>query len=340
MRRKSAILVFAMVGLVVLVILAGFAPVSVVALGPGPTFNALGSVNGQPVVTVTGRPVYPTTGHLNMTTVQVTNGMSALQALRFWLDPDEQVVPRAQVYPPGQSDAKVTQINNEMFSTSEQSAEIAALRYLHEPLVTSVAGVQPDGAARGVLATGDVLLAINGQPVTAAGQVTQVIRAAKPGDKVAITYRRGTAAPAQGQVTLGSRPGGTGGFLGILVQDLPVHPEQIKVSLADVGGPSAGLMFTLAILDKISPSDLTGGKFIAGTGTIGPDGSVGPIEGVRLKMIGARAQGATVFLVPAMNCAEAKDSPPAGMTMIKVTTLSQAVDALGALKAGRPVPGC
>lgn len=330
----------ALVGLVVLIGIAGFVPVPLVALSPGPTFNTLGSEHGKPVVSVTGRPTYPTSGHLDMTTVNVTDGLKAFYALGAWFDPHARVVPRVTVYPPGQSDARVRQLNNEMFSTSEQAAELAALRYLHEPTFTSVAGVQPDAAAKAVLAPGDVLLAIDGQQVNSANQVTQLVRKSRPGDKVAITYRRGSGPPTQGQVVLGSRPGGSGGFLGILVQDQPADPNQIQISLADVGGPSAGLMFTLAILDKITPIDLTGGRFIAGTGTIDPQGDVGAIDGIPFKMLAARDKGATAFLVPADNCKEAQESAPSGLTLIKVRTLTEAVNALNALKAGRPVPGC
>jgi PDZ domain-containing protein len=99
-------------------------------------------------------------------------------------------------------------------------------------------------------------------------------------------------------------------------------------------------MFTLGVLDKITPDDLTAGKFIAGTGTIEENGAVGPISGIPHKMVGARAKGATVFLVPDGNCKEAASSVPDGMRLVRVGNLNDAVNALQALKAGRPVPGC
>jgi PDZ domain-containing protein len=346
--RRIKILVIALGALVVLVVVAARVPVPLVALGPGPTYNTLGQVGGQAVVTVTGRRVYPTSGHLNMTTVEVADGLNALQALAAWLSPRHQVVPRSVVYPPGQSSAQVDQVNNAMFETSEAFAEVAALRYLHQPTKVLIAAVGPKAPAGGLLKAGDSLVNVNGQPVTSALQVTQLLKQSRPGDKVPITYQRGTAPPAWGVVTVGARPpvrpggppDGPQGYLGIATEDAPAGPDQIKIALADVGGPSAGLMFTLAIIDKITPDDLTGGRFIAGTGTIDPQGNVGPIAGIPLKMIAARDAGATDFLVPAGDCQEAKGSAPDGLTLIKVNTLADAVNALNARKADRPVPGC
>ncbi|MEV7414280.1 S16 family serine protease [Streptomyces sp. NPDC089919] len=123
-------------------------------------------------------------------------------------------------------------------------------------------------------------------------------------------------------------------------------PRTVKVtlSLADVGGPSAGLLFSLGIVDKLdgngSGGDLTGGTSIAGTGTIDDDGTVGAVGGVALKTQAARRDGASVFLVPRAECADARAELPAGLRLIPVTTLSGAVDSLRALQKGGPVPAC
>lgn len=348
MSRRSKLLTIAVSVLVVLVIVSALVKVPLVALSPGPTFNTLGDDQGKPVVAVTGRPVFPTTGHLNMTTVSVSDGLSALQALGLWVSPRYQLVPRSVVYPPGASTAQVTQLNNEMFQASEQFAQVAALRYLHQPTKVVVALVGPNAPAGGLLKVGDSLLTVLGQPVTSALQVTQLLKRTKPGDKVPVSFQRGSGPPGQGVVTVGARPpkqpggapDGPQGYLGVSTEDLPAGPGKIDIALADVGGPSAGLMFTLAVIDKITPGNLTGGRFIAGTGTIDPDGAVGPISGIPLKMIAAREAGATDFLAPAGDCQEAKGAVPDGLTLIKVNTLSDAVSALNSLKAGHPVPGC
>lgn len=128
---------------------------------------------------------------------------------------------------------------------------------------------------------------------------------------------------------------------------LGLSPERVKVdlNLADVGGPSAGLMFTLGIIDKIDGDgrggDLTGGMTIAGTGTITPSGEVGAVGGVPLKELAAERDGASAFLVPKAECATAKAQVPEGLRLVPVRTLDGALDALRALRGdGGRVPSC
>jgi len=128
--------------------------------------------------------------------------------------------------------------------------------------------------------------------------------------------------------------------MGVEVTEQYKFPFTVKFSVGEIGGPSAGMMFALGVIDKLTPMNLTGGKFVAGTGTITPSGQVGAIGGVEQKMVGARDAGATVFLAPASNCADTKGAVPAGLRVVKVSTLSQAVDDLEAIKAGQPVPSC
>jgi PDZ domain-containing protein len=114
----------------------------------------------------------------------------------------------------------------------------------------------------------------------------------------------------------------------------------VDFNLANVGGPSAGLMFSLAVVDKLTTGDLVGSTFVAGTGTISSDGKVGQIGGITHKMVAAHAAGATVFLVPAKNCYEANSDNPSGLRLIKVETLNQAVDALHAIQVGGQPATC
>ncbi|WP_338400166.1 S16 family serine protease, partial [Streptomyces graminilatus] len=111
-------------------------------------------------------------------------------------------------------------------------------------------------------------------------------------------------------------------------------PFTVDIKLADVGGPSAGLMFALGIYDKLTPGSLTGGKFVAGTGTIDDDGKVGPIGGIELKTVGARDKGAQYFLTPADNCAAAAKDTPDGLTLVKVGTIGDALNALKDIRSG------
>jgi PDZ domain-containing protein len=128
--------------------------------------------------------------------------------------------------------------------------------------------------------------------------------------------------------------------VGVQEAESLVNPFTVNIKIGNIGGPSAGLMFALGIIDKITPANLSGGKFIAGTGEIEANGTVDPIGGIQQKMVGARAAGATVFLTPAANCPDTAGAVPAGLRLVKVSNLAGAVSALQALKAGRAAPSC
>jgi len=172
-------------------------------------------VHGQTVVSVSGRTSYPTTGHLEMTTVGVTDNLKAINALSAWLDPNEELVPRAAIYPPGKSDRQVEQENTAQFNDSETNAEVAALSYLKEPVKVVVGPLSVNAPAAGVLKEGDQLLSVKGQPVTSPGQVSQILTSTRPGDQVPLSYQRGDGPAVLGTVTVGARPDGPQGFLGI-----------------------------------------------------------------------------------------------------------------------------
>jgi len=129
--------------------------------------------------------------------------------------------------------------------------------------------------------------------------------------------------------------------VGIAVQTERKFPFNVSIQLNGVGGPSAGMMFALGIIDKLTPGgDLTDGKVVAGTGTIDASGNVGAIGGIQMKTIGARRDGATVFLAPADNCADAKANLPAGLELAKVSTLQDALTALKDIHEGKTPPSC
>jgi PDZ domain-containing protein len=130
--------------------------------------------------------------------------------------------------------------------------------------------------------------------------------------------------------------------MGVEIMERYKFPFQVNISVGDIGGPSAGMMFALGIIDKLTKLNLTAGRFIAGTGEITPGGQVQPIGGIQQKMVGARNAGATIFLTPAANCADTKGAVPAGMRLVKVSTLNQAVTYLEALRSGQSqsVPSC
>jgi len=322
-------------------LLGGFVRVPYVALGPGPTYNTLGDDGGAPVIDIAGQRTYPTAGNLNMTTVSVSDHLSMLGALGMWVSGRYALAPREVYYPPTKSEQQIEQENTAAFNDSQTSAEAAAVHHLGYPTKVLVDSVSKDGPADRVLDPGDQLLAINDRPVADSLQVQGAVAGSRPGDEARLTFRRGAEPPRTETVRLATAPDGRPqGYLGLSASGRPDVPFQIKISLADVGGPSAGLMFSLAIVDKLTPGELNGGRFVAGTGEINDAGQVGPIGGIPFKMTMAREAGATVFLVPAGNCAEAKSQAPDGLQLVRVGTLDEAAKALETMNAGGPPPSC
>lgn len=345
--RRTATIVAAAVTLVVLVSVTALLPVPYAALSPGPTFDTLGSVNGTPLITIEDRRTYDTSGHLNLTTVSESGGPSGRldlgTALLGWLDDDVAVVPRELVYPQDQTPEEIKQRNAEDMELSQEHATAAALRELGIPAETSVVvrSVQEGAPAQGELRAADTILRVDGEEVTSAEQVGVLVRRHEPGEQVTFTVRRDGAERTVTVGTVASPDDATRAIVGIVPDETVDPPFTIDIQLDDVGGPSAGLMFALGIVELLTPRDLTGGAFVAGTGTIDDEGTVGPIGGIQQKLIAAREAGATVFLAPADNCAAAARATPDGLRVVRVATLDEAVDALDALRGGdTDVPSC
>jgi Lon-like protease len=321
-------------------VLLALVTVPYVSLGPGPTFDTLGEIDGKEVVDIKGADVHPTTGHLNMTTVSQRDNLTLGQALTLWASGREQLVPRDLVYPPDKSKDEIDKSNNQDFKRSEDSAEYAALGYLKYPPAVTAETVSKDGASAGKLKEGDAIDAVNGTLVTDLEQFQGLMAKTKPGDEVVLDFRRKNSAPGVTTVKLGSAPDKKQGVLGIGVVEAPWAPFTINFNLANIGGPSAGLVFSLAVIDKLTTGDLSGDRFVAGTGTINSDGKVGSIGGITHKILAAHEAGASVFLVPADNCDEAKSAHQDGIDLVKVNKLGDAVDALKALSAGGEASRC
>ncbi|RZT84171.1 PDZ domain-containing protein [Pseudonocardia sediminis] len=316
-------------------------PAPVVSLGPGPTVNTLDVYQGKQVVSADGLPTYPTSGHLNMTTVGVTDGMTAFQAMGLWFSGDHQLAPRYTLYPPNLSSEEVSSANKQEFDSSVANAEAAALTYLRLPTRVTVGALTADSPSSGVLAEGDRIVAVAGRPVSSVPMLLEILKGARPGTPLALRTQRGDDPVREVSVTPSAYPGDPArAFLGITPATAPADGDRLSITLGDVGGPSAGLMFTLALVDKLTPGELTGGRFIAGTGTITPEGTVGPISGIRFKMLKASEVGAQTFLVPADNCAEAASEVPDGLQLARVGTVTDAVTALDTIRAGGTPRGC
>lgn len=347
--RRNRTLVIGAVPVVVLLSLIGLPKipgtdidltVPYAAQGKGPTYNTLGDVEGMPVVDIEGAKVDETSGNLNMTTVAVRTNMTLAQALGRWIATDDTLVPMEQIFPSGVSESEVQEQNATAFASSESNATISAMNYLHKPIESMVVDIADNSPAQDKLKVNDVITAVNGQKFATPGDLAKIIRDKKPGDIVTLTVGRQDKEEKM-DVTLGEREvdGETIAFLGVTTVAQPAGDVKVTYNLKDVGGPSAGLMFSLAVVDKLSPGELTGGKFIAGTGTISADGTVGPIGGITHKIPAAKDAGAEAFLVPADNCAEAAtvDDAP---TLIKVDSLEDAVHDLEDYKSGRDIETC
>ncbi|QKW09037.1 PDZ domain-containing protein [Streptomyces sp. NA04227] len=358
MPRRTATMLASTLMLIALLCAGVFIKVPYSEMSPGPTVNTLGEHGGEPVLQISGRKTYPTTGNLNMTTVRVTSAdytMNLAEAVYGWLAHDDVVVPHETLYPDGKTEEQSSQENAEEFSQSQESAKVAALKALDIPVATRVvvSTVRKNGPAQGTLHAGDVIRAVDGTPVTNPTDVVELVTAHKPGQKVEFTIVPAKeAAEAEKarkepkrttKVTATTEKGDKGqAVVGIEAGTDHTFPFTIDIKLADVGGPSAGLMFALGIVDKLTKDDLTGGKFVAGTGTITDEGKVGPIGGISMKTVGARDKGAEYFLTPKDNCATAAKDVPDGLTLVKVDTIDDAMKSLEDIREGRTgkLPKC
>ncbi|CAL9625909.1 putative protein YlbL [Actinosynnema sp. ALI-1.44] len=337
--RRTWTLVVSLAVVLGLGLLGGFARVPYVALGPGPTYDTLSQVNGADVVHIERQQTFPTNGTLTMTTVSLTDDVSLFGALGLWVSGRYALAPREEFFRPGESEQEVRDQNVKAFQDSQTSAEVAALRYLQYPMKVVAAEVTKGSAADNVIQPNDRLLAVNGKEVAQYEDVRTALEGTKPGDQVDITFQRESARQTA-RVTLGKQDDRQNGFLGVLPVDRADVDFDIKISLSDVGGPSAGLLFALSIVDKLTPGELNGGQSVAGTGEIDDKGNVGRIGGITFKMVAAHEAGAKTFLVPAGNCDEAKQHAPEGMKLVKVEKLADAVSSLEAINAGRDFPTC
>jgi PDZ domain-containing protein len=311
-----------------------FYQLPVVTLLPGPAEDVL------PQIKVTGSTkLYATDGHLYLTTVGVDDRVNFYEALLDFADRDVQVVPRSAIYPDDQSQQEVDLENAAEMDSSKLAATIVGLREAGfkvdtDPDGVRIVGVVPGSAAEHKLEPEDRVVSVAGKPVGSAEDLRKAIGAATVGRQLAFEVQRGRRTlPVT--VTPGAAPTGPRRpYVGISLADVFDFPVNLQIETENIGGPSAGLMFTLAVVERLGREDLTRGRSIAGTGTMDFDGKVGPIGGIRQKLIAARRMGATTFFVPADNWSEAQGGKPRGLELVKVTTVD---DALRWLRAGSNV---
>jgi PDZ domain-containing protein len=337
--RRGWTVLLSILTVIVLAVLGAIVPVPFVALGPGPTYDTLGNVNGTQIVQVDGTRTYTTTGQLRMTTVSLKRDVTLFSAFGLWVSGRYALAPREEYIRPGQTEEEVQQQNVQMFQDSQSDAEVAAMRLLGNPVKVMVSQVTKGAPADKLIEPGDRLVKVNGHDIHQQEDVVEAVKDTRPGQVIEVVLQR-NGQDKTVSVTLGKSDDRQQGFMGISGVDRADVPFKTTIHLQDVGGPSAGLIFSLAIIDRLTPDDLADGKPIAGTGEIDVKGNVGPIGGITFKLTAAAEDGAKTFLVPSANCAEAKSDPPAGLQLVKVENLAGAVQSLKDLKAGKPVPGC
>jgi len=319
-------------------------PVPYVGLGPGPVFDTLGSVNpGQagadPIITITGTTTYPADGQLDLTTVSVygadSGELTLSRALQFWLDRDFAVVPTEVLYPDEKTPEELQREVAAEMEQSQQSAVVAALRELKIPVTTTIVikATAADSPAAAVLRPDDVITAVDGLPVKDVDALRTALGARPPGGEVRVTYTRGGVSSTATLRTVASADNERRAVIGVDLREESEYPFTVSLRTDKVGGPSAGLMFALGIIEALTPGSLTSGVHVAGTGTISDSGEVGPIGGIQQKLIAAARAGATQFLVPADNFADAEESRPDGLTLHKVGTLDDALAALARIRS-------
>ena len=330
----------------------GVLPSPFIVQQPGPTFDTLGSVSADgeevPLIDIPLQETFPTTGSLTMLTVSFVGNreqpLSWFETAAAWLDPSKAVVPVDSVYPDGRTQQQSSKESRVEMEVSQQEAVAAALSELDYKFSSklTIEGVDENGAAGDSLKQGDVVVSVNGKKFTYVSQLRAELADNGIDKEATVIVRRdgkNRTFELTPQMSSGERPAP---ILGVLVAAEYKFPFDVSIQLENVGGPSAGSMFALGIIDKLTEGNLNGGADVAGTGTISGEGVIGPIGGIRQKMHGAVAAGAEYFLAPERNCDEVVNNIPDGITVFAVETLDDSLAALKGIGSGKTddLPTC
>ncbi len=325
-----------------LVSIVSMLPLPYALMSPGPVRDVLSGTGRDQLIRIEGHQTYPTEGSLDLLTVRVNGGPGAASTiwgvLDAWIDPTVDVRPVTEVYPPEQTREEADEQNAAEMADSQSAATAAALRLLDIPVEESVSvvSVSEGSGATGILQPDDQLISVDGVPTLGQRQLRDQLAQLPAGQQVTVVVERGGKQVVERFATMAtSDAGGTRRtVLGIVPRQEVEFPFEVQISIDNIGGPSAGMMFALGIIDKLTPGALTGGKKIAGTGTVGSDGAVGAIGGIPQKLIAAEEAGAEVFLAPAGNCGEVEGRIPSGLQVVRVATLAEAKTAVETVASG------
>lgn len=310
---------------------AALTPLPYVTYVPGPTLDLLASPSGQEIIDVSGHESFPTEGELRLTTIYVSDPEEQVELpelLTAYFDDDQAVYPRSAVYAPEETDESSERMSDVQMLSSQDTAVAVALTELgyEVPTTVRVLEVVPGMPADGVLQPQDELIEVGFGTVKDPQDVGNAINIFKPGDTIPFKIKR------DGEVmTVDVKPKVMDDRLMVGITPGLTHefPFEVDVNLADnIGGPSAGLMLALAVYDTLTPGPLTEGRKIAGTGTIGPEGAVGPIGGAQQKIAASRESGVELFLVPSDNCSSVGSVDTGDMRLASVASMDEALDVI------------
>ena len=350
-RKRRLIALCSVLSVLILVGLLGFLPTSdYVVESPGPALNVNGKLEGKDIISVKNTNI-PTTP-LAMTTVSVQGcddkGITYWQLIKSELTSSDAVVDRDSVCPKNISEKTVSQMNAAQMTGSQDSAVVAAWQ-LTKPDTKFTLTVEQavTDSAKQAFNKGDKLVSIvdadsKSVQITSYKQLREVLEKLTPGKPIKLTVERGSA--TQEVSVVGAKPEDSsrkGAMLGITLNVNPPAGHEVTYAVERIGGPSAGMIFALDIAQRLEGKNYAGTTPVAGTGTIDLSGNVGPIGGIKQKMLGAKHEGYKVFLAPAANCADVVGNEPKGMTVIPVSTLSEARTAMQRVAAGQaPATTC
>ncbi len=346
MSRRTLVGVWALAVAMVVLLVITFLPTSYVIQRPGPVYNTLGTAQNAdgeevPLISVEGAETYPTDGSLDLLTVQVQGNRehtpSWFELAMAWFDPSRAVMPIDAIFPEDQTTEERNEESAQMMVDSQHEATAAALTELGYDVgaTLSVYSVIDGAAAEGILEQGDLIIEANGEDLTDVSTLRSVINEGEGAPVELLIERDGE------QQTVEVTPqettdddGEKSWILGVNLTTDYDFPIDVTIQLNNVGGPSAGMMFALGIIDTLTPGELNGGEQVAGTGTITADGEVGPIGGIRQKMWGAVDAGARWFLAPEANCGEVVGHIPGDLRVFSVEDLDDALAVLDAVSEG------
>lgn len=343
--RRLGLGVWALIVALIALVVLTFLPTPYVIQRPGPVYDTLGTAaaeNGEqvPLIAIDGAETFGTTGSLNLTTVQVVGNRertpSWFELALAWTDRSRAVVPIESVFPEGVTSEQRDERNALLMVDSQHEATAAALEELGYDTGARVEVVEAvEGApAEGLIEPGDIILAADGAGVRSATELRARIQEGG-GAPVELTVQRaGEERKIEVTPERHAADGADTWLIGVSLTTQYDFPIDVKIQLDNVGGPSAGMMFALGIIDELTEEELTGGKDIAGTGTIDAAGTIGPIGGIRQKLYGARDAGAQYFLAPAANCDEVVGHVPDGLRVIRTATLDESLTALNVIADG------